>query len=103
MATITYPLAEFDNGNVRFEMDYDDTLSPLRIGLLRCINNSSSDLLATATLISDPSRTVSRTYGPGTTTQNVPQGAQNRLGITIEQVGSKLRITNIRWQFAWPA
>jgi hypothetical protein len=103
MAIVTYPLAGFAEGAVRFELDYDDAVDPLRVALLRCINGTQVNAWAEATVISDPARTTSREFGPGTTAQNAPQGPLTRFDIVLTLVGGKLRISNLRLAFRWPA
>lgn len=99
MATVTKSLGSFDNGNVRFEIDYSDTL--LRLLAVRCINNSTIPASATVTAVSQPTRTYTRTFAASqTTVLNIPTTAATRLNITVDARG---RVDGVDYQLAWPA
>lgn len=61
---------------VRVELEYEDTTNIL--SLVRVINNGQAQVLVAVRRSSD-GREVSRTFGPGTTTQSLPQNTSQRV------------------------
>lgn len=82
---------------VRVELEYEDTTNIL--SLVRVINNSAQDVLVVITRTSD-GRTLERRFGPGTTTQALPQQASQRVNF-VPYPGGKW--SGFRVEFIHPA
>jgi hypothetical protein len=96
MAIITKTLGNFDNGNVVFELDYDNV--NLRLTALRCINNTSQAAYGQARKTSN-GRAYDMRFGPGTTVIAIPTQTATRLTITIDARG---RVDGVDYQLMWP-
>ena len=97
MATVTKSLGVI--GPAELQIDYDDAL--LRLLAVRCINGGDQPASLTGFSVARPNRTFAFTFPAGqTTTQNVPQGANNRFDITVDARG---RVDGVEWSFAYPA
>lgn len=102
MATVTRGLGFFpfdDTTSATLELDYDDvTLSPIRV---RCINTASSTFTATATstIGNHIGQQAAHTFAASqTSTVNLPTGAVNRWGVTVDARG---RVDGIEISTAW--
>ena len=98
MATVTKLEAEYADGLVRFEYDYDD--ATLRLTALRCVNNTSQAAYGKATQTSN-GRTHERTFGADQTTAvAIPTGAAQRLQLVL---GSNGKLDGVSIETRWPA
>jgi len=85
-------------GFARLEVDYDD--NQLRLRVARIVNTHPTlTARATATAVSDPTRSYTLNGLPNQTTSvNIPTGPANRLDITIDARG---RLDGVEYQFGW--
>jgi hypothetical protein len=115
MATRTIVEASFQNGLVRYEVDYDDV--SLLVTALRCINNSDQGPTPGAStgrvwLVNDPSKAFppgsgtdpskARITQPGVTeTAPIPGGQANRLQLTVLPRNGVPTVSNLDGEFGF--
>jgi hypothetical protein len=96
MATQTKILGTFDDGNVEFNIDYDDVT--LYITAFRCINGSTQNAYGRATRLSN-GKTYERVFPPGTITVVIPTNAANRLALFLNPNG---KLDGVEYHLSFP-
>lgn len=96
-ADVTVSVAQFQNGLVRVEVDYDD--ATLRISAVRVVNDSDQAANVTAIRLSDGKIVSQRFPARSTTFRSIPSSPpQERLGFTLNQG----RLDGISFEVLWP-
>lgn len=97
MATVTRQIGSFDNGNVSFSIDYDDTT--LIVLSFSCVNNSTQNAWGKATRIST-GRSYEKVFLPGSITIFIPTNTAQRLELFIDPV--KNALDGVDFQLMFP-
>lgn len=95
-AEVTVIVAQFQNGLVRVEVDYDD--ANLRVSRVRVVNDSDAAAHVTAVRLSDGLSYSQRFSARSTTFRNIPTGQADRLQFTLNDG----RLDGISFEILWP-
>lgn len=106
MATVTRNVASYDNGNVVFQVDYDD--ATLRIVAVRCVNNSNQSAYGEAVQELEPDAQSQKGRKYGTTflsnsTTEIPVSTSPSLKLQYTIDGPSGQIDGVTIRTHWPA
>lgn len=96
MAIVTKRLGSWEDGQVVWELDWDD--ATLKLRELRCLNTSPFVAVAECWSIADPTFRHVITVRPETSpfSQNIPAGVANRYDIGIDARG---RLSGVDYRY----